>query len=86
MFVILVYDVAQKRSARVRKCCQRYLHHVQRSVFEGELTQAQLEALKRALATLVVVEHDAICIYKIGSQRYTSKDCLGCVCGVERVL
>lgn len=36
MFVILVYDVNVKRTAKVLKTVCPYLSHLQRSVFEGE--------------------------------------------------
>ncbi|NQN66905.1 CRISPR-associated endonuclease Cas2 [Streptococcus suis] len=36
MFVILVYDVNVKRTAKVLKTVRPYLSHLQRSVFEGE--------------------------------------------------
>lgn len=42
MFVILVYDVDQKRVAKVLKKCREYLFWVQNSVFEGELTEMKL--------------------------------------------
>lgn len=32
MYVILTYDVRQKRVAKVYKVCKRYLNHIQRSV------------------------------------------------------
>ena len=31
MYVILTYDVRQKRVAKVHKVCKRYLNHIQRS-------------------------------------------------------
>ena len=35
MYVIAVYDVNQKRVAKMLKLCRRYLHWIQNSVFEG---------------------------------------------------
>ena len=54
MYVILVYDIKMDDGGprvlrRVFKICKRYLSHVQKSVFEGELTAAKLAALKREL-------------------------------------
>ncbi|MEN2993717.1 MAG: CRISPR-associated endonuclease Cas2, partial [Thermodesulfovibrio sp.] len=46
MRVILVYDINEKRVSKVLKTCRKYLHWVQNSVFEGELTEAKLEKLK----------------------------------------
>ena len=42
MYVIVVYDVNAKRNNKVLKTCRRFLTHVQRSVFEGTITEARL--------------------------------------------
>ena len=53
MYVILVYDInsdgnGQKVLNRVFKICKRYLTHIQNSVFEGELSEAQIIKLRYA--------------------------------------
>lgn len=45
MYVILVYDVDQKRTAKMLKLCRRYLSWIQNSVFEGEISEVQLKYL-----------------------------------------
>jgi CRISPR-associated protein Cas2 len=45
MYVILVYDMGQKRVGKMLKLCRRYLNWIQNSVFEGELTEVQLKEL-----------------------------------------
>ncbi|MFB6271715.1 MAG: CRISPR-associated endonuclease Cas2, partial [Salinibacter sp.] len=46
MYLILVYDVEQERVAKVCQYLRQHLHWVQNSVFEGELTKAQIERVK----------------------------------------
>ena len=46
MFTIVVYDINVKRTARVMRICKKYLEHVQKSVFEGSITEAKLNKLK----------------------------------------
>lgn len=46
MFVIVVYDINRKRVGRALKICRKYLVHVQKSVFEGNITEGQLKQLK----------------------------------------
>ena len=46
MFVIMFYDVGEKRVNKVLKTARKYLTWIQNSVLEGELTPATLEALK----------------------------------------
>lgn len=45
MYVILVYDVGEKRVAKMLRLCRKYLNWIQNSVFEGELTEVQLKEL-----------------------------------------
>ena len=59
MFVILVYDVDQKRVAKVLKKCREYLFWVQNSVFEGELTEMKLGQLKRELKAIIDDGYDS---------------------------
>ena len=46
MFIILVYDVGEKRVAKVLKICRKYLNWVQNSVLEGEIS-CQSEKLNK---------------------------------------
>jgi CRISPR-associated protein Cas2 len=49
MFVVLAYDVNQKRVGKVMKICRKYLVHIQKSVFEGNITESKINALKKEL-------------------------------------
>ena len=46
MYVILVYDIGEKRVGKMLKLCRKYLNWIQNSVFEGEITEVKLEELK----------------------------------------
>lgn len=50
MHAIIAYDVEAKRTEIFKKICQRYLAKIQNSVFEGELTKAQLMNIQLALS------------------------------------
>jgi CRISPR-associated protein Cas2 len=45
MYVILVYDVGEKRVGKMLKLCRRYLNWIQNSVFEGEISEVKLKEL-----------------------------------------
>jgi len=77
MFVILVYDVAEKRVGKVLKKCREYLFWVQNSVFEGDLTEMGLRQLKRELEHIIDKDEDSIIIYKFGTLKYSSREILG---------
>ena len=46
MFVIMVYNVGEKRVSKVLKKSRKYLYWVQNSVFEGDISPAKLKKLK----------------------------------------
>ena len=79
MFVIVTYNVSAKRVSKVMKTCRKYLTHVQKSVFEGMITEGKLNSLKKELEKKIEPAEDAICIYKIDNLKYTSKEKIGVV-------
>ncbi len=80
MFVLLFYDVKEKRVAKALKTCRKYLTWVQNSVFEGELSPALLKKLKIELEKNLLEEEDSIIIYTWRSERYTERT----IWGVEK--
>lgn len=77
MFVILAYDINVKRIAKVMKICRKYLCHVQKSVFEGNITEAKLEHLKTELKRAIDTDRDTICIYCMESVKFARKYQIG---------
>lgn len=67
MYIVLVYDVSQKRCGRVAKCVKKYLYPAQKSVFEGRITAARLKQLKGELSGIIDKEKDSIIIYRLES-------------------
>ena len=86
MFVIVTYDVAQKRVAKTMKICRKYLTHVQNSVFEGMITEAKLNKLKHELQEVIVPADDSICIYEIQNIKYTRKESIGVIRRKDNIL
>ena len=79
MYVIVTYDVNQKRVGKIMKICRKYMMHIQKSVFEGRLTEATLNRLKNELEKVILVEEDSVCIYQIESLKYAKKQQMGVV-------
>ena len=77
MFIILVYDVKQKRVAKVLKTTRRYLTWVQNSVLEGEITQANLKKLKKELSAVMNIKEDSAIIYQLRTTKYSSREIIG---------
>ena len=79
MYVILVYDVDQRRVAKLLKLCRRYLHWIQNSVFEGEITEVKLKELVLQ-ARALMQDHDSLIVFKSRDSKWLEKD----VYGVEK--
>ena len=78
MYVIVVYDVDQKRCGKMLKLCRSYLHHIQNSVFEGEITEGKLEELKiRAKKIMKEDEEDSLIIFKSRNEKWLDKEIVG---------
>ena len=77
MFVIVTYDVNAKRNNKVLKVYRKYLLHVQKSVFEGMITEARLKRLKNELAQVIKKDEDSIMIYRFETLKYSSKEVIG---------
>lgn len=86
MFVIITYDVSTKRVAKVMKTCRKYLTHVQKSVFEGMITEGKLKALKEELVRKIEPTEDAVCIYKIDNLKFTSKEKVGVINETDNII
>ena len=76
MYVILVYDVNHKRVAKMLKLCRRYLHWIQNSVLEGEITDVKLKELL-AEAKSIMVENDSLIIFRSRDNRWLEKEVYG---------
>lgn len=76
MFVIITYDVGEKRVGKVCKKLRQYLDWSQNSVFEGEITKSKLIQCLHELEKLVTKD-DSIYIYKVDNPRHITKDVMG---------
>ncbi|MBB6174938.1 CRISPR-associated protein Cas2 [Nocardiopsis mwathae] len=65
MHIIVVYDTAAERNPKILRTCRRYLHHVQRSVFEGQLSPAQFTRFQRDVKDLIDDEYDHVIAYTL---------------------
>jgi CRISPR-associated protein Cas2 len=76
MFVILVYDIQEKRVGKVLKKCREYLNWVQNSVFEGEISDGNYKKLMVEL-NHIIRDDDSVIIYNMRTTRYYSREILG---------
>jgi CRISPR-associated protein Cas2 len=76
MYIILVYDVDKKRVAKMLKLCRRYLHWIQNSVLEGEITEVKLKELL-AGAKSVMKNKDSLITFKSRNEKWLEKEVYG---------
>ncbi len=77
MYVILVYDVNERRVAKMLKLCRKYLNWIQNSVFEGEITAVKLRELKAKAKQLMDEDEDSLIIFKSREERWLDKEVIG---------
>jgi len=77
VFIILVYDVKERRVAKALKKCREYLNWVQNSVFEGEISDANLVKLKHELKKVINEKEDSVIIYNLRTLKYFERQILG---------
>lgn len=82
MYIILVYDIktddkGKKILPKVFKTCKKYLVHIQNSVFEGEITPANLRELSLTLKRMIRDTEDSVIIYEIRQEKWLSRTFIG---------
>jgi CRISPR-associated protein Cas2 len=82
MYVVLIYDITmdtngQKVHRNVFKTCKKYLTHIQKSVFEGNLTQLKLMQLKTDLDKHIRKDIDSVIIFRSREERWLDKEFWG---------
>lgn len=63
-YMIVVYDVGEKRVGKVFKICKKYLEHFQNSVFRGEISPSNILKLKNELQSIIDTDYDHVTFMK----------------------
>lgn len=77
MYIILVYDIGQKRVGKMLKLCRQYLNWIQNSVFEGELTPSKLSELKLKAKAIMKKDEDSLIIFVSRNEKWLEKEVIG---------
>ena len=83
MYIIAIYDInTETRQGRrslnkVFKVMKKYLIHIQKSVFEGELTKAQFQKLKLEIMQIVNPDCDSVIYFSSRDNRWLEKEIHG---------
>ena len=79
MYIILIYDITtDQESARIQRkvftTCKKYLTHIQKSVFEGNLTKLKLMELEKQIRKYIRQDKDLVIIFKSRDERWLEKE------------
>ncbi|MCC7571804.1 MAG: CRISPR-associated endonuclease Cas2 [Candidatus Methanofastidiosum sp.] len=77
MYIIIVYDVSDKRVNKVKSYLRQHLNWVQNSVFEGEITDSKLRELKNGLNEIIKKDKDNVIIYISKSDKFLVRETIG---------
>jgi CRISPR-associated protein Cas2 len=83
MYIILVYDICtlekkgQRRLNKIMKLCRCYLHHSQKSVFEGNITEAKYRELKTRIKEIIDNKEDSLFFYIVERVQQIKRENLG---------
>lgn len=84
VYVVLMYDIVMdeggaKVQRKTFKICKKYLTHVQKSVFEGTLTELNLMKLKKELEVHIRNDKDSFIVFKSRNEKWLDKEFWGIV-------
>ena len=77
MYCIVVYDVNEKRVAKMLKLCRRYLNWIQNSVFEGEVSELKLKEFIFEARQIMDESCDSLIIFSSRNERWLDKQVVG---------
>jgi CRISPR-associated protein Cas2 len=77
MWIILTYDIDEKRVQAIRKICLPYLKWLQNSVFIGDITKANLSILISKLESKINDEKDSIQIFVLRDEDLAKRITIG---------
>ncbi len=77
MYIILVYDMGEKRVGKMLRHCRKYLNWIQNSVFEGEITEVKLKEMILNAKKIMNEEEDSLIIFKSREARWLDKEVIG---------
>lgn len=83
MYIIAIYDInTETREGRralnkIFKLMKKYLIHIQKSVFEGELTKAQFQKMKLEVIQIIDPDCDSVIYFSSRDSRWLDKEVHG---------
>lgn len=64
----------RSRLVKIMKVCRKYLTHVQKSVFEGDITEGKMVMLRNEIGAIVDMEKDFVIMYTLPDGNVLDRD------------
>jgi len=77
MYIIMAYDVNEKRVNKVLKKSREYLTWIQNSLLEGEITEAKFKILKSKIEKIIEPQEDSVRWYIFESDKLLKEESIG---------
>ena len=78
MYLVVCYDIVENcRRNRLMRKMRGFLSHVQKSVFEGDLADDRIEALRQVVLEEIDLEKDTVRIYRLCGRCAPTTEVLG---------
>ena len=76
-YMLVFYDIGEKRVGKVFKICKKYLTPFQKSVFRGEITPSNIIKLKNELKKIIDPEYDFVTFMKFIGEHQIFEENIG---------
>lgn len=76
VYVVVVYDMRADRTHLLLKFLRRYLVHVQNSVFEGKVTEGDLERIRHGIGERLD-PGESVIVYELSSEKLVNRTVFG---------
>jgi CRISPR-associated protein Cas2 len=77
LWIILAYDINEKRVNNIRKICAQYLIRIQNSLFIGEIGWANLRILTAKLKERINPDEDSVQFFIFRDEKLVKRNKLG---------
>jgi CRISPR-associated protein Cas2 len=77
LWIILAYDINEKRVNNIRKICAQYLIRIQNSLFIGEIGWANLRILTAKLKEKINPDEDSVQFFIFRDEKLVKRNKLG---------
>ncbi len=77
MYCIVVYDVQQRRVAKMLRLLRKYLFWIQNSVFEGEIRESNFFKMQQEIEKLIDKDKDSVIIFKFSTPKWMERKIIG---------